>query len=437
MKKRNVGIVTIMVIVQVVMVFSLIYFFISSVMTKDIERNAIESMRTIVQERSRLIENYVQEAESYLTAYGRAGEITDLLLHPEDPDCVKAAQIYTELYSMDREYLEGIYASKWDTRVLVHTHPQAVGMVTREDSVRLKELQDAMLEADGVYNTGILISPASGAQIISMYRACYNEEGEPIGLTGCGIYTDGLVELLDNLPSDGMENLKYSLVNVNTGEYIFNSDPEMITQVAQEEYVQSIISGLRSGASANVNVTSYREKNEKNYVAYNYMADRGWVFLITDPSKELFSSVGRVQATLLLICFIGVVVMAVFTYLLCVNFMAKPFGEPKTGRGKEKEDDAVRQNALRRHNEKNDESKRMMQAADAMMESLQETARFLRRYCRSLKENLNTAEECAYRLSEEIGGDKSVIDEIRKQTDDGRQTLREMEKLLERFHTDA
>lgn len=71
------------------------------------QESTINSMKTIVDERSQIIENYVHETESYLTAYSRAGEIK-LLLDPTDEKAAAEAQKYTEVYSGDIENLEDI-----------------------------------------------------------------------------------------------------------------------------------------------------------------------------------------------------------------------------------------------------------------------------------------------------------------------------------------
>ena len=151
-------------------VMTILSVFVTYFITSDTRNSTINSMRTIVEERSQIIKNYVQEAEGTLTAYSRAGEVLNIMLNPEDPAAVAAAQAYTESFSKDVANLEGLYASEWNTHVLAHTNPQVVGITTREGD-SLKALQDAMLAANGVYNTGIIISPASGQQIVSMYMA--------------------------------------------------------------------------------------------------------------------------------------------------------------------------------------------------------------------------------------------------------------------------
>ena len=159
------------IIVAMLIMQSAVMAFLSGMVVAGITKNtraeAIDNMETIVQERSRIVENYIEKSETILASYSRAGEILSVMKNPNSATAVAAAQAYTEKFSGDIDNLEGLYASEWDTHVLVHTNPAVVGITTRTGDP-LKALQDAMLATDGVYNTGIIISPASGAQIVSM-----------------------------------------------------------------------------------------------------------------------------------------------------------------------------------------------------------------------------------------------------------------------------
>ncbi len=412
MKKKSVGIVTIMVLAQVALmlvVFLFVYIFMNSAMSSNIRSSVIESMETIVQERSQIIENYVTEAENYLTAYSRAGEITDLLLHPTDADAVAKAQTYTEVFSGDRENLEGIYASEWNTHVLAHTNAAVVGITTREGDP-LKALQDAMMATDGVYNTGIIISPASGAQIISMYKACYDADGNPIGLVGGGIFTTGLIEMLESLPSGGMDQLQYCMVNVNTGEYIFNSNPELIATVAEEPYITDIVNTVKNGASDTA-VMNYEDNGTDYLACYNYMADRGWVFVITDPAAEVFSSISRMRIVLSLICLIGIVVMIVCTYLL-INYLVKPVKISGDVLGKVKDGDISYQPDIQRFSGRGDELGSIAQATDVLIQSLQEVVETLGQCCYSLNDKTNELDEYSYKLVDCVADNTATIEQL-------------------------
>ena len=110
MKNKSIGIITIILIAQII-VMAIVYYFVDFSVTGSIKENAVKTMETVSQERSQIIENYIVDTENYLTAYSRAGEIKTLLENPSDPDAVREAQAYTERFSKDREYLEGIYTS--------------------------------------------------------------------------------------------------------------------------------------------------------------------------------------------------------------------------------------------------------------------------------------------------------------------------------------
>lgn len=320
MKKRKVKVsylITALILTVQCIVLCVLYFFVKMQLTKNIRDNTVANMQTIVTERSSIIENYVEETEMYLTAYSRAGEITALLKNPNDAAAQAAAQKYTEKFSADMDYLEGIYASEWNTHVLTHTSAKVVGITTRTGD-SLAALQKSMLEADGVYNTGFIISPATGQQIISMYRAVFDENNEPIGLVGGGIFTTGLKNLLDSFPVGDLKQAKYFLINAKTGEYIFHESEDMLGVVAEEPYIKDIINRVSAGGNA----TDFDEEGG-SIAAYHYMADRGWIFLLTDTSDEIFASVNQTKQILLILCLVAIILLTLVSFLT-ISVSMKP-----------------------------------------------------------------------------------------------------------------
>lgn len=88
----------------------------------------------------------------------------------------------------------------------------------------LKQLQDGILSAgDGVKNLGIYQSHASGQLVISMYKAIM-ENDKPIGFVGGATLASGLQDLLGASMAEGFENATYSLVNLDTDTFIFDSE---------------------------------------------------------------------------------------------------------------------------------------------------------------------------------------------------------------------
>ena len=164
--------ITAVILIMQIFVLTALYIFVRNQLNSNIRENTINSMTTIVMDKATIVEKYMGEAEAYLLAYSRAGEITNLLKDPTDAEAQRLAQAYTERYGLDRgKYLEGIYSSEWSTHILTHTDPNVVGITTRKDEEPRKALQNTLIEKgnDQVYNTGIIISPATGLQIRQIY----------------------------------------------------------------------------------------------------------------------------------------------------------------------------------------------------------------------------------------------------------------------------
>ena len=369
-------------IVQIV-VFAVLYLFVSSMVTKNIQENTIDSMQTIVEDRSKLIENYVHETESYLTAYSRAGEIKQLLLNPADEDAVVSAQKYTEVYSSDIEHLEGIYVSEWDAHVLAHTNAAVVGITTREGD-SLKKLQESMIAAEGVYNVGIIFSPASGQQIISMYRACMDSNGQPAGLVGAGIYISGLKETLDRLPNAGLSQAKYYLINTQTGEYIFHEDSEMCGKVAQEEFVQGILSKLKQKGTG-TDYIEYDEDGEHYIAAYHNISERGWMFLLSDTTDEVFATVRTIKIQMIIFCAIAVILLIGISNII-ISVSTKPLSPITTTLCRIADCDIRDDGNVRGFIGRNDDLGEIANASYNVIESLNSIVSTLKQCCTRLNE---------------------------------------------------
>lgn len=441
-----------------IIVFAVLYIFMSRTITGNIRENTIESMKTIVDDRSQIIESYVREAESHLTAYSRAGEIKDLLLHPTDSSTVAAAQGYTERFSQDIDRLEGIYVSEWNTHVLAHTNESVVGITTREGDP-LKQLQDSMLEADGVYNAGFIFSPASGKQIVSMYRACLDEQGNPIGLVGAGIFISGLKEELNSLPTAGLNNARYCLINTKTGEYIFNDDEDKLGQEAEEEFVINIMNDVKqsNGQPHTTSYTEYSENGRENIAAYHYFSDRDWLFLLTDTADEIFASADVARFELMTLCIGGLAFLMILTYFVISRFM-RPLSPITSTLLQIANCNISNRGEVHKYADRNDDLGEMATASDKVMQSLNHILRTLRVCCTKLNEkavslrgtstelvecvvnNMSTTQQLSASLEHVNNAIESINDEIgsmRSRIGDVAESLRSSSKFSDNIMEDA
>ena len=390
-----------------------VYVFVNGALTKSIHENTVANMRTIVEERSLIIENYVRETERYLTAYSRAGEINDLLKNPTDPKAVAAAQKFTEVFSADMENLEGIYASEWNTHVLAHTNAAVVGITTRSGDP-LKALQDSMLAADGVYNTGFIFSPATGKQIVSMYRACYDENGEPIGLVGGGIFISGLKEELDSLPVADLKQAKYYLINANTGEYIFHENEEMLGVVSEEQYVADILAATKE-KGADGAYTDYVEYTDaegtESLAAYHYIADRDWVFLLADNADEIFASANESKSVLLVLCAVALVVLLLITYIT-ITVCMKPLNPIGKTLLHIAECDISDDEEVKKYIKRNDDLGGIAKASGVVIASLRNIVSTLKDCCVQLNDKVYTLQDSSSYLVDCVTDNISTTEEL-------------------------
>lgn len=148
-------------------------------MTTAMHDTAMNNMDATLLAKTGIIEEYVDKAEKLLISYGEAPIVAELLKNPEDPEITAIAQQYTENFYANLEGWEGIYIAEWNTHVLTHSNPKVVGITTREGDP-LKQLQDAMTAAGDIYNTGIIVSPASEQLTLSLYAPVYDSDGSTI-----------------------------------------------------------------------------------------------------------------------------------------------------------------------------------------------------------------------------------------------------------------
>lgn len=393
-----------------IVVMTILSAIVVRIMTTNIRNSTINSMKTIVQERSQIITNYVDEAEGTLTAYSRAGEILDIMKNPQDSEIVAAAQAYTEKFSNDVANLEGLYASEWNTHVLAHTNAQVVGITTREGDP-LKALQDAMLAADGVYNTGIIISPASGQQIVSMYMAVYDEQGNPAGLVGGGIFSKGLIQILDNLTMDGMEGATYCMVNVENDQYIFHADEEKVATPAEESYIVGLCEQLKGSGEDRSGYIEYKQNGVEYISTYYYMSDYNWLFMVSDNQKEIFASADKLTVTLRIFCVAALLVLIIISFVI-VGKILRPMKFIEGGLVSLQNFDIADNEEIQKYCDRSDELGKIANATEVLTHSLQEIMGTLKECCNTLEDKAEQLHKSSYELVEDVTNNVATTEEL-------------------------
>ena len=290
-------------------------------MTKAISDSANDNMVTSLEAKIEIIDQYITNAENTLMLFSKSDELKAFLKDQSNKNLQEKAQQYTSTYYDGMENWEGIYLDTWDTVVVTHSNPGAVGLIMREGEA-VKKLQDDIMQCDGgVYNVGVLQSPASGQQVISMYAPII-DNGTPIGFVGGAILSKGLKELLDATKAVGMDNSTYSIINVNNGVYIFDSDESLINTETSDKVVLDILDDVKNGASDGK--LSYENESGEDYSAvYHVIRDRGWVLIVKDKDSEIFGKVQQSRYALGIACAMGLVMIVLFSTFV-IRYEIKP-----------------------------------------------------------------------------------------------------------------
>ena len=311
--------VTISVVVAVCMLG--LFLFANNSMTTVMKKNSMDNMKTSLESRQKVIEDYVNNAEDQLVSYSKGIEIVKLLENPTDSEIQKKAQKYTEDYYKELSGWEGIYAGEPNTHVIVHNNPKIVGMTTRKGEA-LKQLQDAMKESDRLYNAGIIVSPASKKLTLSMYCPVYKGD-EMIGYVGGGPFGEQLQKSLDALKVEGLDNASFTMINTKTNTYIFSKDSKKIAKEIKDPMLLNISESAKKGAGNQVHEIDYQDADGKDCVGvYRVLNDRGWAVVMTDTEDEIFAMANTNRNTLGFICLGSFLLIMLLTYVVirfCLN----------------------------------------------------------------------------------------------------------------------
>lgn len=322
MKNLKMGFVIASIVAVITAVSMGVVFYVSnqnitSMLISDVENN----MQTSLDAKTKLIDEYIANAEKQLISFSKEPDIKNLLQNTDDKAKQEELQDYNSEYFASLAGWEGMYVCDWETETLTHSNTSAVGLVLREGEA-LEQLHESLMVAKGgVFNTGILKSPASGQIIISMYVPIYDGD-TPLGFVGGAIQTDGLAQQLDAVSTHGIENTSYSLINVEKKQYIFDDNPDLILTDIQDKALLDIVSLIEGGKETG-QFTYDGEDGTEYFSVFKSLSDRGWALIIRNEKNELYKPVYNSRLTLGFICGLAFLLITVISWVM-ININLKP-----------------------------------------------------------------------------------------------------------------
>lgn len=302
--------ITIGILLIVVLCMSLLYLTANRTMKGMMQESERNHMESILAAQTHLIEEYVTRQENILTSYSKTPAIRELLKDPENQEKLNAAQAYTEYFYEGLDNWEGIYIGEWNTHCIVHNNPDIVGVTLREGDP-LKALQDAMTSRNGLYDAGIIVSPATAKLILSMYCPVFDTDGATIlGYVGGGPFVEELEEILNELRSEG-DTARYFMINVETGMYIFADDSSLIATEIQDDMLLSVMEEIKAGQD-----TGEFVYDQNQVASYRYIGEYGWAVVSVDSEENIYYYVEKNMAILGKICGAFVVIISALAFVM-------------------------------------------------------------------------------------------------------------------------
>lgn len=378
-------------------------------MTNAMRETAQDHMITSLDSKTQIMEEYINSAEALLTAFSKGGELKAFLKNTSDQKLKEAAQAYTSEFYKGIPNWEGIYLDTWASETVTHSNPDAVGMIMREGE-SLKSLQDSILGAEsGVFNTGILKSPASGQLVISMYVPIF-DNGTPIGFVGGALKAAGVKELLDATKSAGMEEMTYSLINVGTGVYIFDNDESLMDTEVQDEALLGILERVKSGETEGR--LEYKGTDGEQYFSvFKSVGDRGWLLIIKDRSSEIFEKANRNKIMLGITCCIGFLMITLFSWLV-IRGKTKPLVKVTASINRLSRLDLTEDQSISKYTVRGDEVGQIAGAVKSLSGNFREIIATLTKCSLSLTDSSDTMNRTSSELFESIENNAATTQEL-------------------------
>ncbi len=278
--------------------------------------SAKAEMQLSLESKTQLVNNFVNESERLLVAYSKAPVLSEYLKNLDDTKLKKEAQEYTLDFYNSMYKWEGVYLASWNSDVLTHPSEPVIGKTLRTGD-KLKELQDYM--ADGMYDAGIIFSPASGFLCLSMYYPIYDTNGtKEIGYVGAGVFADALKEQLDSIDSDGQTIFNYTMINLTSDTYIFHKDEALMTMPVEDELYLKVMEEYRKNGETGELVEAF-----DSVAGYAVVPGYDWLIIVDAPKSEVFKVTYDNQKQLGIACLLSVVLIIVISWLL-ISILTKP-----------------------------------------------------------------------------------------------------------------
>ncbi|MBQ0043150.1 MAG: hypothetical protein KBS85_07550 [Lachnospiraceae bacterium] len=294
-----------------------------STSSAELKETTHNSMVALIEEVGTAFDNSTVNSETTMKGFIEAPIVREFLKNPNDATLAAKAQQYTLSFFGTLKGWEGIYIADWNSKVLTHPAGDAViGRVMREGDA-LEGLRNSMLASDGVYNVGIITSPASGKLIMSMYAPVYDVDGKtPLGYVGAGTFVNDLASAIANCEGLGLSSAYIYFVD-SQGTMLYHPDESKIGNPVENAAVKGLVEKLAQGQHPAPECVEYNYKGAMKYAAYYVGADEAYIAVLTADEVEAMSTINVVVMVTIAICAGCIILFLIISILIAIT-VSKP-----------------------------------------------------------------------------------------------------------------
>ena len=293
-----------------VLIISIVLLKTSSSELKDSTSNSLVSL---IEGTGAAFDASTQNSRVIMEAFAQSPIIMEALHNPEDPEIAETLQQYTVDFYSKLDGFEGIYLADWNSTVMSHPSAAMVGVTLREGD-GLKTLQDSMLSSDGFYNTGTMVSPASGQIIMSFYVPIM-ENGQPIGYIGAGTYVNEFASRFSDVTGLGLSSAYIYFVD-DEGTMLYHPDESKIGNPVENAAVKGLVAKLEAGQKPDPDCIEYEYKGANKFAAYYIGEGSHYIAVLTADEDDVMSGIDDVTTKTIIICIACVIVCLLLSMVI-------------------------------------------------------------------------------------------------------------------------
>lgn len=280
---------------------------------EEVKKATSNSMLALIEGTGTGFDHYFATSEETVLSFTKSPVVIEYLKNPEDPELAKAAQDYTVEYFESLSGWEGIYIADWNSKVLTHPAAPVIGKVMREGDA-LESLRKSMTDAGDIYDTGIIVSPASGELIISLYAPVYDGD-TPIGYVGAGAYVKDAASMYSDVSGLGLSTA-YTYFVDKDGIMIYHPDESKVGNPVENEVVKGLVEKMEAGEHPAPKCVTYKYKGAKKFAAYFVGVNENYITVLTADEKDVLAGCNAVTIIAVVIAAILIIAFAIVAVIL-------------------------------------------------------------------------------------------------------------------------